>query len=261
LKIVFITPEEPFYLPTVFDHVLSNAPGEVVGTAIVSPIYRNTSWGGQAVRFVKAFGFWTFVRESLDYAYYKMRDTLSLVVPSKRFFSVKAAAKAHYCPIYMPENINAPAFRDDVLRGLEPDVIVSVSSPQIFGKKLIAIPPKGCINMHGSLLPHYRGVLPSFWMLAKGEKQAGVTVHYIDPKIDEGEIILQRAFDILPDDTLQSFIARSKRIGAELLIEALKQIRDDIVEPKPNPRDQGEYYSFPTRADVQEFRARGRRFR
>ena len=88
-----------------------------------------------------------------------------------------------------------------------------------------------------------------------------LTVHYISKGIDEGDIILQREFEIEPEDTLHSLIGRAKRVGAELLLEALEQLEDGTAPRRPNPGDEGSYFSFPTREDVRRFSARGRRVR
>ena len=171
-----------------------------------------------------------------------------------------AVAKHFGVPIYTPKDVNAPDFLEE-LRRLEPDVIVSASSPQIFGAALIALPRIACVNVHGALLPKYRGVLPSFWMLANDEKIAGVTVHYLNAGIDDGEIIVQREFDVAADDTLHSLIARSKKLAAEALVESLDLLSASAVTPRPNPASEGSYFSWPTRDAVQKFRSLGRRFR
>ena len=153
-------------------------------------------------------------------------------------------------------DVNAPDFLDE-LRALGTDVIVSVSCPQIFRKPLIELPANGCLNVHGALLPQYRGILPSFWMLANGELRAGVSVYFVNEQIDAGELCVQRAFDVLPHETLHEFLVRSKQIAAELVLEALAQIEGGSVEARPIDLSQGSYYSWPDRTAVERFRAAG----
>ena len=92
---------------------------------------------------------------------------------------------------------------------------MSVSCPQIFKQPLIDLPPRGCLNIHGALLPRYRGIAPSFWMMAHGEQTAGVTVFFVTRSIDLGDVVEQRQFPILPNETLSQFIVRSKQIACD----------------------------------------------
>jgi len=154
--------------------------------------------------------------------------------------------------------VNAPEFLDE-LRSLATDVVVSVSCPQIFKSPLIELPAKGCLNVHGALLPQYRGVLPSFWMLANGERRAGVSVYFVNEQIDAGDLCAQRAFDVLPHESLHEFLLRSKAIAAELVLQALADIERGTVERRRLDLSQGSYYSWPNGADVERFRAAGRR--
>jgi methionyl-tRNA formyltransferase len=260
LRVFYITPEEPFHLPVFFDTVFGAQSTKVIGIAIVRALYKNQTWFSQSKRFIKAFGLRTFLVEAFMFALYKALDITGTVIRFRRFYSVRAVALHHKCAIFEPVDINAPSFLA-TLRELAPDVIVSVSNPQIFKDEIMSIPSWGCINNHGALLPKYRGVLPSFWMLAHNEKKAGVTVHYLSKEIDEGSIIVQKEFDILPEDTLHTLITRSKRLGAEALIEALDQIASNTVSARPNLVSEGSYYSWPTREAVEKFRKLGRRFR
>jgi methionyl-tRNA formyltransferase len=260
MRVFYITTEEPFHLPVFFDTIFRARRSEIVGVAIVRALYKGQTWFSQSKRFIRAFGLKTFLQEALLFALFRALDSISKVMRLSRFYSVKSAAQHYALPVFEPEDINAPSFLTTV-RELAPDVIVSVSNPQIFRDELISIPSWGCINNHGSLLPKYRGVLPSFWMLANDEKKAGVTVHYLNEGIDDGMIIIQKEFDILPDDTLHTLITRSKRLGAEALLEALDQIAANQVSARPNRIEEGSYYSWPTREAVERFRKLGRRFR
>jgi methionyl-tRNA formyltransferase len=136
---------------------------------------------------------------------------------------------------------------------------VSVSCPLIFRTPLIELPPRGILNIHGAILPHYRGVMPSFWMLANGETKAGVSIYFVNEAIDAGEVAGLRIFDIEADDTLDSFLRRSKGIAAELLLEVLGRMDDETVERRPLDLAAGSYYSWPDRGAVERFRAAGRK--
>jgi methionyl-tRNA formyltransferase len=120
---------------------------------------------------------------------------------------------------------------------------------------------KGAINIHGSLLPDYQGLLPSFWVLARGETRTGVTVHFIDEHIDHGDIILQELVPICEDDTVHSLVMRSKiGVGKHLLVEAIGLIeRGDVTRTRMD-MSRARYFSFPDTEAVHQFRALGRRF-
>jgi methionyl-tRNA formyltransferase len=124
----------------------------------------------------------------------------------------------------------------------------------------LTLPPHGCINVHGGPLPKYRGRLPSFWALLNGERETGVTVHFMNEELDDGPIILQRRVSIVPGETQHSLILKTKRVGTELLLEALDRLEKGSVETLPNDRSQATYNTFPTPEDGRKFRRLGLRF-
>lgn len=260
MRVVFVAPEEPLVMPIFFGRVLGALDGQVAGVAVVSPVYKRWSWLSQARRFIDAFGLRDFLAEALGFARSKAADLLWATTRLGAPRSVARLARLHGVPILTPEDVNGAEFLDQ-LRALEPDVVVSVSCPQIFGRELLSLPAHGCINVHSALLPHHRGMLPTFWALAEGETHTGVTVHYMSPGIDGGEIIAQRRIPIGPGETLHSLMAACKREAAEAVLETVERLADGTVATAPNPPEEGSYHSFPTRADVQRFRARGRRMR
>ena len=121
------------------------------------------------------------------------------------------------------------------------------------------MPSLGCLNIHGAILPNYRGILPSFWMLANEEKQGGVSIYMVNEKIDAGDLVSQKTFDIFPEDTLHSFLRRSKAIAADQLLEVINSIEAGNTTRKSLDLSQGSYYSWPAVADVERFRKNGRR--
>jgi methionyl-tRNA formyltransferase len=155
-------------------------------------------------------------------------------------------------------DVNAPEFVAE-LAHRDIDVIVSVSCPQIFKRDLLRTPTLGCLNVHGALLPRYRGIMPSYWMLANGEGEAGVTVYFMNEDIDAGDIAGQRKFEIRATDTLDQFLQRSKRVAAELVTDVLHQIEHGTVTRRPMDVSEGSYFSWPDRASVRRFLASGRR--
>jgi methionyl-tRNA formyltransferase len=134
-----------------------------------------------------------------------------------------------------------------------------VSCPQIFRRALIDLPPEGILNIHGAILPQYRGVLPSFWMMANGEQEAGVSIYFVNEAIDAGELCGQEVFSIRADESLEEFILRSKLIAADLLSRTIEAMERGNIERRPMDLAQGSYYPWPDAQAIQRFRAAGRR--
>jgi methionyl-tRNA formyltransferase len=140
------------------------------------------------------------------------------------FPPVKELALEYNLPVYQPVKARDPEFVQTV-RNLAPEVIVVAAFGQLLPKDLLDIPNFGCINVHTSLLPKYRGASPIQYAVINGEKETGVTIMYMDAKIDTGDIILQRAIDIDEDETGGSLFEKLTVLGGDLLLEALNEIK------------------------------------
>lgn len=244
---IYLTTDDPLYLPAFFDRVLRERASETKAVFVVPPLYKRQSSLQAAVRYARTFGL-------AAAAHLAVRIVLAKV----RRQSVADSCRRHGVLCRAVEDVNAPGFLDE-LRSLGTELLISVSCPQIFKKPLIELPPLGILNIHGAILPQYRGVLPSFWMLANGERQAGVSIYYVDTRIDAGELCGQRVYDIPPDQTLDGFLRRSKEIAAELLIEVLSRVQSGSVTRRALNLAEGSYYSWPDPDAVRRFRAAGRR--
>jgi methionyl-tRNA formyltransferase len=107
----------------------------------------------------------------------------------------------------------------------QPDLLLSVHFNQRLGSEVLALPPRGALNVHGALLPRNRGLFPHFWALANGDSETGVTVHWMDERLDHGDVLLQRTVAIAPHDTVHALVLRSKvDVGRHALLEALERI-------------------------------------
>lgn len=133
-----------------------------------------------------------------------------------------AIAAAAGLPVVQPESINTPdglaAYRE-----LRPELVVVAAYGQILSKDVIATPTVGIINVHASLLPKYRGAAPVAYAILNGEAQTGVTIIKVTPGLDSGDMILQEAEDIRPDDTTGTLEARLAELGARLAVEAVRK--------------------------------------
>ena len=143
-------------------------------------------------------------------------------------------------------NPNGAEFVQEVQQ-LSVDLIVVAVFARILKQALIEVPPLGCVNVHPSLLPRYRGPEPIYWVLANREKMTGVMIHYIDEGIDSGDIVLQRQLGIRPDETEFTLMQRSLGVADELLREAIPLLIAGRAPRLPQDRSVASYYSFPPR--------------
>jgi methionyl-tRNA formyltransferase len=120
--------------------------------------------------------------------------------------------------VFQPQRFNAPSFLD-TLAAMEPDLIVTAAYGRIFGRRALTLPKRGCVNLHASLLPKYRGVAPVNWAIINGESSTGVTAFFMEEGVDTGDIILSRSTDIGCDETAGVLLDRLALLGAELLTE------------------------------------------
>lgn len=148
------------------------------------------------------------------------------------FRSVAELAKAHYLPVYTPSSPNPPAFMD-LIRKLAPDLIFSFYYRRLLSRELLAIPRLGGINLHGSLLPKYRGRSPVNWALVNGENETGVTLHYMVEKADAGDIIAQRSVPIDMEDTALSLFRNMTVAAAQLLRGTYPLIKTGVAPRIP----------------------------
>ena len=247
MKSVYLTTDDPLYLPAFYDHVLAARHADTLAVYVASPLYRRQTALDAALRYARTFG----VGAAFGLA-------ARVLAAKLRRQSVAAACAKWGIPCHDVADVNAPEFLEK-LRTLGPEVLVSVSCPQIFKRPLIDLAPRGVLNIHGAILPHYRGVLPSFWMLANGESEAGVSIYFVNEKIDAGDRVGLKTFEIRADDTLDSFLRRSKAIAADLLLEVFERVERGEAVPEPLDLSQGSYFSWPDADAVRRFRARGRK--
>lgn len=190
-----------------------------------------------------------FAEKSLEAVYNAGHEILAVVTnpdrPKGRGMKmvaspVKEFAVSKDLKIYQPEKVRKNVEFIEEIKKIEPDVICVVAYGKILPKEILEIPKFGCINVHGSLLPKYRGAAPIQWAVINGEKVTGVTTMYMDVGMDTGDMILKEKTEIAPDETTGELWDRLAKIGADLLVKTLEQI-----ENKTAPRiPQGEDFSM-----------------
>ena len=190
-----------------------------------------------------------FARESLEAVYNAGYEILGVVTnpdkPKGRGMKMVASPVKEFAlekglTVYQPEKVRNNEEFVEKIKSLNPDVICVVAYGKILPKEILEIPRYGCINVHGSLLPKYRGAAPIQWAVLNGDKETGVTTMYMDVGMDTGDMILKEKVEIGEDETTGELWDRLSKIGAKLLVETLKQIEEGTA-----PREkQGEEFTM-----------------
>ena len=187
-----------------------------------------------------------FARDSLSAIYGAGHEITAVVtVPDKPKgrgmklipCEVKEYAIEKNIKVYQPEKLRENKEIVDTLKDINPDVICVVAYGKIIPKEILEIPKYGCVNVHPSLLPQYRGSAPIQWAILNGDKETGVTTMYLDEGMDSGDIILQTKTPIDKDETSGELWDRLSKIGAELLVETLEKIENKTAPRIKQPKE------------------------
>ena len=190
MRIVIITQDDPFYLAKNINYLIKNLPSNAVVAGCVmtsvSPFGKKESFMKKAIKTFNIFGLEFFLR-------YSIRYFLAMVAKENR---VGAVLKTHNIPrIELTRSINSVESLE-LIKNYSPDLLISIGGNEIFKRPLIDLTEHGCLNLHTALLPKYRGLMPSFWVLKNQEKYTAVSVFYVDEGIDSGPILVQERVEI-----------------------------------------------------------------
>jgi methionyl-tRNA formyltransferase len=259
VKIEFITQDDSRYILPFFEEFLQKYASEfeITQVSLCRAMGKRSRW--QLFReLFWLYGLFGFARLTTSTVVDRILATLPSRRDAKRFHSIAQLCRAYgvRCgPIGSP---NEAGFVSQV-RERAPDVLVSVACPYILKEALLSLPPNGCVNIHHAPLPRYKGMMPTFWQMYHREKTAGLTIHYMAAKVDEGDMLLQDQLDIAPGESLDSLIRRSKRHGAHCMAQVLRAMATGTHKAVAMDMAEGSYFSFPTREQIREFRRRGLR--
>ncbi|MFM2063752.1 MAG: hypothetical protein RLZZ507_3423 [Cyanobacteriota bacterium] len=170
----------------------------------------------------------------------KRRERGNKLTPSP----VKSLANAHNLPVWQPERVKKDAETLTQLQELDADVFVVVAYGQILSKQILKMPKLGCINVHGSILPQYRGAAPIQWCLYNGEKETGITTMLMDAGMDTGDMLLKATTPIKLLDNAQILADQLAVIGADLLVETLLKLEHQSIQPLPQDNSLATYASL-----------------
>ncbi len=258
MRIAIITQEDRFVIPRNVQAVV-----DMTEVDLVKIISLDTSGAFQSRKsiFAKGFGFMQTLcmgQKILGANLYNLFDSVTGFRLGGRKRSVRAVARRNQITFEKLTGVGDAIFWNE-LRSLKLDLIVSFSAPCVFPPELLEIPRLGCINLHCSYLPSYAGLLPSFWALFYQEPETGVSVHYMDDKIDNGSILAQKRVSIDPGMSMFQLIKKTKLVGGNLVCDVIEQLQSGKVKPIPNSISDDCYFSWPTIEQMHEFRKRGGR--
>lgn len=251
-----LTYSDQIFLPDFYDKVFFELRDDIAGLTLVSnPHFRRFLWDSLLFMSLPLFA-----SEIIRQVKLRIKGIFQAIFTPSKKKTIQTVCLKHSVPFSYTQKINSKEFRLK-LKTQEIDLIISVACPQILRKKILGLPEYGCINIHYGLLPEYRGMYPSFWVLANGEKETGVSVHYMKEKIDAGDILVQIKEKIRPEDSFYSLVKRLKTtIGPEALLEAVKKIENGDKSVIHNDPESGSYYSFPSKMAMKKFKALGRKW-
>jgi len=175
----------------------------------------------------------------------KRRERGNKLTPSP----VKAFATDHHIPVWQPERVKKDVETLTQLKQIEADIFVVIAYGQILSKKILDMPKLGCINVHGSILPQYRGAAPIQWSIYNGEKETGITTMLMDKAMDTGDMLLKATIPIQLLDNAQILAEKLAITGADLLIETLYKLERQEVTPIPQDHTAATYASLIQKPD------------
>lgn len=160
----------------------------------------------------------------------------------------KIFAQTHNLPVLQPQKINTQEYLEE-LKELNPDLICVTAYGKILPKDLLELPPYGCINVHASLLPKYRGAAPINWAIVRGERETGVTTMLMDEGMDTGDMLLRKEVEILDSDDTGSLSEKLSVLGGSLLLETISRLEDKGLDPIQQDEAQATYAPMLKKSD------------
>ena len=256
LKVVFLSDSEPFNIPNTVLTIINRMPRNEY-TIVPLPGHGSfRKWPKMLRCYLRLYGPWMFPLRLAQFLARRLRGLFRTRIGRPcSLRQVAYVTGARYVPL---SSVNCDRSRE-ILESLQPDVFISLACPEILLRSTLAIPKRGAFNVHSSLLPGNRGMMPAFWSLFRDRGETGVTVHKMIRKLDAGGILLQRPIEAtIRDTSLEELLRKTKDVGAQLVVEALQILEKDPDPPlAENPVERGNINSFPSRSDVVAFLREG----
>ncbi len=256
MRIVILT-YESLYANYMTHKLIQARPGQVVGIVRSDCLVYGKSLVGGLWHLLRRTGLRFAGRKALElFQSRAMAILFRFLGRQRKVPSLREIKTRHTVPVLGTKDVNNGATMG-MIRGWKPDLVISIYLNQLIKRDLIHLPPLGCLNIHPALLPRNRGLFPYFWAIANGDKETGVTLHWVDEKFDTGELLLQEVVAIEPCDTMTSLQYKSAQVGADMLILGVDLIEAGDPPRVPQDERRATYYSFPSPADQRRYRERG----
>jgi folate-dependent phosphoribosylglycinamide formyltransferase PurN len=259
MRIVILT-YESLFSNLMTERLLKEYPGQVKGIVRSDCLIYGKSLPAGLLFLLKRTGLRFVGRKALEL--FQSRATailFGLIGREPKVHALRDMRTRYNVPVIGSTDVNNPQTLQQI-KAWQPDLILSIYLNQLIKSDLIDLPARGTLNIHPALLPRHRGLFPYFWVLAEGEKEMGVTIHWVDEKFDTGDLLLQEKIPVEPGDTIISLSYKSAVLGANMLVEAVKLV--DGGNPPHIAQDsrQASYHSWPKPADQRRFRQQGGQF-
>lgn len=260
LRVAVITQNDNYAIPKNFMLLCDSININVKELIIVNS---SGSLENKKLLFFRGFGAIQSLKIIMTTIFIKLKAFLALnfkLAKKKHWLDLKGLALTYKVPLREEKAINS----ESVLKRLSQydlDVIVSFSAPTIFKPNLLNLPKYGCINLHCSMLPSYAGVMPSFWVLYNNEDKAGVSVHLMDSKIDNGDVLAQEQIDIININSMFELIKVTKLCGGKLMLKVLEYIQKNKNLPNvvDTSYNMASYFSWPNVDDFRSLSLKGKK--
>lgn len=255
MKIFIITIDDLSLTNNFIKTIINEKKNEIIGLAITKgsrlTIGKKHSKIQYIISLILIMGIYYFLKNSLYILSNKIKILLSKINLCENP-SLLAYANKHKTPTFIINTPNNPQFIEK-LKELKPDIIIN-QSQNILKKELLNIPTIGVINRHNALLPKNRGRITPFWVLYKGEKETGVSIHFVNEKIDSGDIIIQEKYPVTEKDTFNSLVLKNYKIAPLLMLKALEKLEKGEKNFIPNNDFEATYNTIPTLRQALIFR-------
>ena len=256
MRIVILT-YESLFSNMMTERLLQEFPGQVVGIVRSDCLIYGKSLPAGLLYLLRRSGLRFVGRKALEL--FQSRATaivFRLLGRSPKVHSLRDMRTHYGVPVIGSTDVNCPETLQQI-QAWQPDLVISIYLNQLIKRALIDLPPQGVLNIHPALLPRHRGLFPYFWVIAAGENETGVTIHWVDEKFDTGQLLLQEKITVEPTDTIISLSYKSSTVGADMLVKAIHLIAAGNAPHIPQDNSMSSYHSYPKPADQRRFRAQG----
>ena len=259
MRLVILT-YESLFSDMMTERLLQEFPGQVVGIIRSDCLVYGKSLPAGLFYLLRRTGLRFVGRKALEL--FQSRATaiiFRLIGREPKVHSLRDMRVRYGVPVIGSEDVNSPETLRQI-KAWQPDLVLSIYLNQLIRSELIHLPPQGVLNIHPALLPRHRGLFPYFWVIAAGERETGVTIHWVDEKFDTGHLFLQEKIAVQPEDTIISLSYKSSVLGADMLVRAMHLLAAGNRPCLPQDETIASYHSFPRPADQQRFRQQGGKY-